>query len=74
LEAFYRDVPELRALQDRLGRWHDLKVLSELVDEPESVIEQKKREWSRAQRLIVKTLPRAQQALKLLEQELKVRH
>jgi CHAD domain-containing protein len=59
LEATGRPVTPLVKLQDHLGRWHDLMVLSSVAGRTSQVTRARNREWMIARRLVRPALRRA---------------
>jgi len=70
IEVFHHEVPQLIALQDRLGRWHDLTVLSELVGSTETLAAARKKEQRRAERILGVTLNKTENALRRIANQL----
>jgi CHAD domain-containing protein len=66
LEAMRSDVPGLVSLQDHLGRWHDLMVLSTLTGHPRAVVTAHRAEWRRVEVKLDATLRRMIRALAAL--------
>lgn len=73
LEAFHHEIPRLTSLQDRLGRWHDLVVLSAMSGYPKKVIDARNREWRLAERSLGATLGHTSKALRAVVRELNSR-
>lgn len=70
LEAFGHRVPEIVKLQDHLGRWHDLMVLSGLCGHPPNVVAAQKSELRRAERILKDSLIKTNLALSSLNKRL----
>jgi CHAD domain-containing protein len=68
LEATGRPVTPLVKLQDHLGRWHDLMVLSSVAGPTSQVTEALNREWMIARRLVRPALRQAIRSLPDLRQ------
>ena len=71
LETFDQPLPEIAALQDNLGRWHDLTVLSRLVGDPEDLVCAYKREWQLLEPSLGPSLSQAAMALSSLAANLR---
>jgi len=63
LEALGTPMARLDALQDHLGRWHDLIVLDGLTGHTASMLEEKEKEWETSVRLMKPALSGATHAL-----------
>ncbi len=71
LEAFSHEIPKLNSLQEHMGRWHDLMVLSDLAGQPKKVIEAGRREWLAAERGLQSTLSQTDRVLASLGKSLR---
>lgn len=63
LDTLNRKAPRLNALQDHLGRWHDLIVLSEITGRSEKIKAAREKEWARVERSLPRTVHEASRAL-----------
>jgi len=71
LQALGRDVPSLNSLQEHLGRWHDLTVLSGLTGHPRELVKAKEREWKKAKRSLDSTLSKTIDAISFTTRKLR---
>jgi CHAD domain-containing protein len=66
LEAFDHDIAGLNALQEHLGRWHDLMVLAAMSGHPKELVDARERQWRLAEKDLHATLPQTVRALSRL--------
>jgi CHAD domain-containing protein len=70
LEAFHHEIPRLKSIQDHLGRWHDMRVLADLVGNKRVVKQAQKKEVGAAQRSLKGIREKTGNALAGVESEL----
>jgi CHAD domain-containing protein len=63
LENFHNALPPLKTLQDHLGRWNDLRVLSILTGHPRNLIRDREEEWQEATRILPGVLKKTDRKL-----------
>lgn len=70
LDTLNNDVPSLNRLQEHLGRWHDLVVLSGLSRADKSLSIAREREWNTAEHLLKPTIRQTTRSLDALAKKL----
>lgn len=71
LEALNHELPQLTKLQDNLGRWHDLMVLSGLSGHPKDLVEAHRKQWQLVEPSLGPVLQQATRALSKLAADLR---